>query len=205
MNAAVITETRPKAIIPEIIEQHLSMLPDDFELIVFCSKESEENFMDFDYNINKYHVNIRSLNDYNMLMTSSFFWSKLLTYNRVLIFQTDSTILRPGIEEFYEYSFIGAPLYHIDFPCMNGGLSLRDPKAMLEILNRQSWHLGLGYEDIFYCNELKNDSRYKLPTKEIAQSFSVETIFNLGSLGIHAANKYLSSNQLTEILTQYGN
>ncbi len=200
INAAVITETRHFD--PQIIRDHLSMLPEGFELVVFCSESNKRLFNEFD--CEKYIVNINNLNDYNRLLTSTFFWDKLQQYDRVLIFQTDSKILRKGIEEFYEYSFIGAPLYHIDFPCMNGGLSLRDPKAMKEVLNRISWHIGLGYEDIFYCNELKADSQYALPIKEIAQSFSVETIFNLGSLGIHAANKYLSNNQLTQILTQYG-
>ena len=199
MNAAVITETRQFN--PQIIKDHLSMLPDDFELVVFCGDNNLRCFKEFD--CKKYTTVINSLNDYNRLLTSTFFWDRLQQYDRVLIFQTDSKILRRGIEEFYEYSFIGAPLYHINFPCMNGGLSLRDPKAMLDVINRISWHIGLGYEDIFYCNALKNDSRYKLPTKEIAQSFSVETIFNLGSLGIHAANKYLSNDQMNKILSQY--
>lgn len=200
MNAAVITETRHFN--PQIIRDHLSMLPDDFELVVFCSEANKRLFNEFDSE--KYIVSINNLNDYNRLLTSTFFWDKLQQYERVLIFQTDSKILRKGIEAFYEYSFIGAPLYHIDFPCMNGGLSLRDPKAMLDVINRISWHIGLGHEDIFYCNALKNHPLHELPTKEIAQSFSVETIFNLGSFAIHAANKYLSSDQLTQILTQYG-
>ena len=202
MNAAVITETRPMANIQQIVEDHLSMLPDDYELIVFCSNENKRYFNAFD--CQEYIVKVDTLHEYNMLMTSEWYWEKLQAYERVLVFQTDSKILRKGIEAFYKYSFIGAPLYHIDFPCMNGGLSLRDPKAMMEIILSKSWNIGLGYEDIYYCNELKKDSKYSLPTKEVAQSFSVETIFNLGSLAVHAANKYLSSNQVTKILTQYG-
>ena len=199
MNAAVITETRPKAIIPEIIEQHLSMLPDDFELIVFCSKESEENFMDFDYNVNKYHVNIRSLYDYNMLMTSSFFWSKLLTYNRVLIFQTDSKILREGIEEFYEWDYIGAPWKFQD-KGGNGGLSLRNPKVMLEIIKSIPYN-GNPYEDVFYSNNMQRFG--KLAPRNECKKFSCETIFKLGTWGHHAINSYLTKDEVRKINIQY--
>lgn len=204
MNAAVITETRPKAIIPEIIEQHLSMLPDDFDLVVFCSKENERNFSDYKGKFKKYHVNIHSLHDYNRLMTSEFYWSKLLKYDHVLVFQTDSKILRTGIEEFYDYDFIGAPIKNIEFPCMNGGLSLRNPKTMMKVLQKISYHSGLGFEDIFYCNILKTQPIAKLPTKEKAHLFSVETMFNLDSLGFHAANKYLNDTQFNELIKQYG-
>lgn len=199
MNAAVITETRPKAIIPEIIEQHLSMLPDDFELIVFCSKESEENFMDFDYNVNKYHVNIRSLNDYNMLMTSSFFWSKLLTYNRVLIFQTDSKILREGIEEFYEYDYIGSPWLFQDHGG-NGGLSLRNPKIMHEMVTKLNYN-GNPYEDVWFSNNLEKFGN--LAPREVCKKFSCETIFELGTWGYHAIQNYMTNEQIKEIENQY--
>ena len=199
MNAAVITETRPKAIIPEIIEQHLSMLPDDFELIVFCSKESEENFMDFDYNVNKYHVNIRSLYDYNMLMTSSFFWSKLLTYNRVLIFQTDSKILREGIEEFYEYDYIGSPWLFQDHGG-NGGLSLRNPKIMHEMVTKLNYN-GNPYEDVWFSNNLEKFGN--LAPREVCKKFSCETIFELGTWGYHAIQNYMTNEQIKEIENQY--
>lgn len=203
MNAAVITETRPMAIIPQIIEQHLGMLPDDFELVVFCSKENEGNFNDYKGKFKKYHVNIHTLHDYNRLMTSEFYWSKLLKYDHVLVFQTDSKILRTGIEEFYDWDFIGAPIKNIEFPCMNGGLSLRNPKTMMNILKQTPYHPGLGFEDIFYCNILKRQLLAKLPTKEKAHLFSVETMYNLDSFGIHAANKYLNNNQYHEIINQY--
>ena len=200
MNAAVITETRPMAIIPEIIEQHLSMLPDDFELIVFCSKENVRNFLDFDRHINKYMVTIRSLHDYNMLMTSSFYWSKLLAYEHVLIFQTDSKILRTGIEEFYEWDFIGSP-WIFQPHGGNGGLSLRTPKVMMETLKAIPYHPGYGYEDVYYSNNL--GKRGKLAPRKECEKFACETIFKMGTFGCHALKNYMNHEQIKQIEMQY--
>ena len=138
---------------------------------------------------------------YNELMTSFKFWEALVNYDRVLIFQHDSRILREGIEEFLEWDFIGAALYHIPFPCMNGGFSLRNPRAMLKCLNHKKYHPP-NNEDIFYCQTLQEIGG-KLPTKEIAMQFSVETIFGLGSLGWHQIDNYLTNVQCHQIRNQY--
>jgi hypothetical protein len=136
------------------------------------------------------------------LLTSTDFWQSL-PFDKVLIFQHDSGLLRKGIEQFLEYDFIGAPLYHIDFPAMNGGLSLRSKSAMLECIMQLPWNPSLGNEDIYFCNLLKRIPGSKLPTKEIAQSFSVETIYGLGSLGYHAVEKWHSKEIVNKIKTQY--
>ena len=141
MNAAVITETRQFD--PQIIRDHLSMLPYDFELVVFCG-DNTKCFWEF--NFAKYNVSINNLNDYNRLLTSRFFWDKLQQYERVLIFQTDSKILRKGIEEFYEWDYLGAP-WRFQDNCGNGGLSLRNPKVMLEMIKSIPYN-GNPYEDV---------------------------------------------------------
>lgn len=199
MNAAVITETRPKAIIPEIIEQHLSMLPDDYELVVFCSKESERNFTDYSGKFSKYFARIHNLHDYNMLMTSDFYWSKLLAYEHVLIFQTDSKILRPGIEEFYEWDYIGSPWKFQDHGG-NGGLSLRTPKVMMKIL-KDVFYTGIPYEDVYYSNHLEKYG--KLAPRSVCGKFGCETIFKLGTFGYHAIKNYMNYEQIEQIENQY--
>ena len=111
--------------------------------------------------------------------------------------------MRTGIEEYMQYDFIGAPIGHIQFPCMNGGLSLRKKSKMMQVIAAIKYNEGLhGNEDMFFCNAIK-DIGGNLPTKEIAQSFSVETIFGLGSMGVHAIEKYLTNDQCSEILNQY--
>lgn len=148
------------------------------------------------------HIADQTINtgaDYNRLLTSKKFWEQFNKFDRVLIYQHDSKILRFGIEEFLKWDFIGAPLYHIDYPAMNGGFSLRNPKAMLKIIESDPWDSTKGNEDIYFATRVK-----KVPPKEIAQLFSVETIFGLGSLGVHAIDKWHSPEKVQEILNQYG-
>lgn len=170
--------------VSKIMSDHKKFLPDNWEVMHFED-----------------HV-IKTEKDYNELLTSYDFW-RSVQFDKVLIFQHDSGLLRKGIEEFLDYDFIGAPLYHIDFPCMNGGLSLRSVPAMIEACMQLPWNPSLGNEDIYFCKLLKRLPNIKLPTKEVAQSFSVETIFGLGSLGYHAIDKWHSKEIVNKIKTQY--
>lgn len=204
-NRALIVETRPLPNLIEIIqERHMKFLPESFEPLVFCSTENMHMLYD---NKIPYTVlgekNIDWVN-YNRLLTNSDFWKIFLDYNRVLVFQHDSEILRTGIEEFMEYDYVGAPIYNIQFPVMNGGLSLRNPRLMYEICKQQSYN-GMsidGNEDVYFCNKLKNINA-KIPDIETAKLFSVETIFGLGSLGVHAINKWHTEEKCNLIRSQY--
>jgi hypothetical protein len=179
---AVIIDSRP---LPEdVIERHIKYLPGNFELFHGAL------------------FTIDSIANYNTLLTSLKFWESL-PFDKVLIFQHDSGLLRTGIEEFLQYDFIGAPIKHISFPAMNGGLSLRSTEAMIRCIKHTPYNPNIhGNEDMYFCNLLSKLGG-KLPTKEVAQKFSVETIFNLGSLGYHAMNKYLRPEQCNQILNQY--
>lgn len=143
---------------------------------------------------------LNSIHEYNKRLTSLEFWNQFEEEN-VLIIQHDSSILRYGIDEFYNYDYIGAPIKWIDFPAMNGGFSLRRKSAMINVIKNYHYN-GLENEDLYFCNGLKQLNG-KLPTFEIAKTFSCETIFNLGSLGYHAIDKYLTSEQVNQIKTQY--
>jgi len=145
---------------------------------------------------------LNSIHEYNKRLTSLEFWNQFEEEN-VLIIQHDSAILRKGIEDYYKYDYIGAPIKHIDFPAMNGGFSLRRKSAMINVIKNYHYN-GLDNEDMYFCNGLKQLNG-KLPTFDIAKSFSCETIFNLGSLGIHAIEKYLTVEQINQIKTQYDN
>lgn len=143
---------------------------------------------------------IKTAADYNRLLTSKEFWNKFKKFDRVLIFQHDSMLLRYGIDEFLKWDFIGAPLYHIPFPAMNGGLSLRNPKKMLKCI--ADWpYRGMnehGNEDVYFCAWLNTHG--KLPDIETAKSFSVETVFHPKPLGYHAMAKYLTPEECNLIL-----
>lgn len=183
MNGAVIVENRFD--VTCIIEAHRKYLPSDWGII---------------------HVDatVKSEMEYNLLLTSKGFWEQI-PFDKVLIFQHDSLLLRHGIEDFLQYDFVGAPIFHehLPMPCMNGGLSLRSKSKMLEVIEKIPYDYNLhGNEDIYFCRGIEKIGG-NLPTKEGAQSFSVESVFSLGSLGCHAIDKYLTPEQCELILNQY--
>lgn len=178
MYAAVIVENRklPK----KVIDRHLRYLP-GYDLIVYDKH------------------NVKTLHDYNLLMTSLEFWQKLEKYKRVLIFQHDSGLLRAGIERFYQWDYVGAP-WPFQEHGGNGGLSLRNPKAMIKTINEVAYN---GWnEDVYFSNNLKGN----LAPRSECIKFSVESEYVLGTLAYHFGNdskRYLTDVEINKILTQY--
>ena len=100
MNGCCIVETRPFSNLGEFIIDHLKYVPTDWGLTIYCSHKNYHLVKDVDY---KRKTNIIVLSDsemntskYNKLLKSVSFWESL-PYKKVLIFQTDSFILREGI------------------------------------------------------------------------------------------------------------
>lgn len=176
---ALIIENREIPYITDIIEQHEKMLPKNTPV----------------YWLNNEPIN--TMHDYNKLLTSKRLWRNLA--ENVLIFQHDSELYRPGIEEFIGYDYIGA---HIKWMpgYFNGGLSLRKREAMLNVIDKVEWR-GQN-EDLYFVEGLRQLGG-KLPDAETAHKFSVETEFNLGSCGGHAIEKYLTTIQCEQIRNQY--
>lgn len=180
--AAIIVENRFD--VSEIIEAHKRFLPIGWHAIPWIAR------------------NIKTINDYNQLLTSSRFWNELVRYDRILIFQHDSTLLRNGIEEFLEYDYVGAP-WKFQEHGGNGGLSIRNPKAMLACIQKQLWNPKLGNEDVYFSNLLKDMPEFKLAPRDVCSKFSCESIFQLGTLGYHAIEKYLTEEEVNQIKRQY--
>jgi hypothetical protein len=142
-----------------------------------------------------------SVDKYNVLLTTKAFW-EIFKADRVLIFQHDSRLLRTGIEQFYEFDYVGAP-WKFQSTGGNGGLSLRNPKTMSKILTFYSWNYNHhGNEDVFFSNHI-NLVGGNLGNHYICSEFSCETIFKLGTLGCHAIEKYLNHSEVEQILNQY--
>lgn len=196
MNCAVIVDSRPIDI--SIVEAHMKYLK-GWDLHICIQPISLYVKKHFDCRASICPP-IKNLHDYNNLLTSINFWETFVDYDRVLIFQQDSMLLRDGIEEFLEWDYIGASIKNFK-GCMNGGLSLRNPKKMIECINRGLPHPEHN-EDIRFCHALRKYGGH-LPDEETASKFSVETVFKLGSLGMHAANKYLSNIEYQKVITQY--
>ena len=192
--AAVISETRRIPNMKEIIYDHLEKLP-PCDLLIY----HDDNAHSFaGIKAKKYRVKIAALRHYNALMTSIPYWTNLIAYDRVIIFQTDSKILRDGLEEFYQWDYVGAP-WKFQEHGGNGGLSLRNPKAMLRTIMRNPYSMAHGYEDVYFSNHIIG----KLAPRNVCKKFACETIFELGTWGYHAIHNYLSKEQIYEIENQY--
>lgn len=200
MNAAVIVDSRP--IDPEIVEAHMKHLP-GWELILFIQSNSIPVMNHFGCK-GVICPPISNLNQYNQFMTSIPFWERLKEYERVLIFQQDSMILRDGIEEFTDFDYVGAPWKWQAEPRKggNGGLSLRNPKKCLELVRQKPWSITYGYEDVYFTNGLEEVGGSVAPY-EVCRKFSCETMFEMGTFGYHAIDKHLANTQVKQIKTQY--
>ena len=148
-------------------------------------------------------VKINNANDYNQILTNHLFWANL-DYEKVLIFQHDSMILKEIPDYMLEYSYVGAP-WKSDAPWAtsdrrggNGGISIRDVQAHRELTYRQKYNQTKANEDVWYSHNLPNVAPY-----EICSKFGVETEFKLGTCTYHAIDKYLTPDECLQIRKQY--
>jgi hypothetical protein len=146
--------------------------------------------------------------DYNHFLTSTLFWNQFQSYERILIFQHDSMILREGVDEFYEWDYVGAP-WKANAPWArpdrkggNGGLSLRNPKKSLNLLLKLPYKSSYGNEDVYFSKYLDQVDGVVAPY-EVCKRFSVETEYQLGTFGYHAIEKHLSTVEVEQIKNQY--
>src|SRR5574337_559694 len=204
---AAILETRKYFNIDRIINNHINYLPNGTGLTFFHSTSNEVfikqklahyegiNFININPNDRRFGAN-----EYNTTITSTYFWNKL-PYKKVLIFQTDSCLLRKGIEKFLEWDYIGAPWAHIKIEGGNGGLSIRNVELCKKIINSYEYSVAsYGNEDLYFSRHIPEFG--KVAPKEIAKKFSVETIYYDKPIGIHACWKYLSKEQVIEIINK---
>lgn len=135
-------------------------------------------------NVHLENLNLENLDIqlYNDLFKSTKFW-KSLPCNNILIFQTDSVMLRFGIDEFLQYTYVGAPWhrYREGVVVGNGGFSFRKRNKMLEIINEYDVN-SIIQEDIYFSKYLKEED---VPNLQISKRFSVEDVYYKNPLGIH--------------------
>lgn len=205
--AALIIENRALPNLVETIrDNHMKFLPEGTDLILYGSPTNEQE-LKFNFPFATY-VNLGNIpmhmTAYNHFITQPIFWSALMKYDRILIFQHDSRILRTGIEEFYQWDYIGSP-WNFQNHGFNGGISLRNPKVMFDICTRFKY-TGPENEDVYFSNTMhKFPALYKLAPREEGTKFGVEAVFALGTFCLHAPWKWLKMDQVKQILRQYGN
>ena len=200
---AVIIETRPIPNLVDIIQKHMDFLPSETPLYIFYDKETEylvDHFKEarcipvFEMTIRKYNETLTDLN----------FWEIFYSFDKVFVFQSDSMILRKGIEYFYEYDYVGAS-WIWQLHGGNGGCSLRTTKVMKEICEKYPFNETLGNEDVYFCNIMNEKKIGKLAPRDVCMRFGTEGVFSLGTFSYHAIEKYLNEDECKEIKNQYLN
>lgn len=148
---------------------------------------------------------------YNDILQDPTLWQDLENrgYTHALIIQDDGMIVRPGIERFLKYDYVGAPwaddirnVYikeNITKDLVgNGGLSLRRISKMKYICYKHGTdakqlfyrNMNRTPEDVFFIKHLVHMSDVTLPTSLEASFFSSEQIINLQSIGFHKVWAY---------------
>ncbi|KAH8878550.1 hypothetical protein GQ53DRAFT_673950 [Thozetella sp. PMI_491] len=138
----------------------------------------------------------------NYFLTRPWIWQQVKSASRVLLFQMDSIICSNSnmtVDDFMQRDYIGAPIPSGWGEGYNGGLSLRNPKMILDILASPSndfdakWDPGLfqSYiEDQWYYAKMKELPHAKLPNEDIARQFSVEQQWYDRPVGYYAPRLY---------------
>lgn len=208
---AVIVETRQVNNLREVVENHLIYLPNNTGLVMHVGHGT--NVSDV---LNSHIVStparpisitrrgdINSVEDYNFLLTHYDFWNELSEhYDYALIFQTDSRLLKKGIEKYYSFDYVGSP-WQFQKTGGNGGLSLRKIPAMKDICLKFTYDSTQGNEDVFFCNIMHNKNIHNLAPREVCEIFGCESIYAEGTFGYHAIEKYLTPEQCEKIKNQY--
>jgi len=135
--------------------------------------------------------------EHSEYMESVDFWDKVMG-NKALIFQTDSLLLRSGIDEFLGYDYIGAPWRKPKENQWvgNGGLSLRTVSKMMEICKKNKVKEQI-WEDIYFVKHMKGE---RIADIETAMKFSMEDVFSPNPLGVHIPIRHITPEQLKKVL-----
>ena len=145
-----------------------------------------------------------SREEFRAMRKSASYWQSI-PGKKLLCFEIDALMCKPGINEFTHFDYIGAPwapLYAVSDVVRvgNGGLSLRDKQAMIDMCIRGKPRV-IPSEDSFFSIQLHlHKDEYKLPDVETAMTFSVESLYYPAPLGVHKPWMYLSK---AEMLTIY--
>lgn len=143
---------------------------------------------------------VNSVRDHDKLLKTEGFWDMWLDFDRVLVFQPDSGLLRNDIETFTKYDYVGAP-WKFQNHGGNGGLSLRNPSVMAHICRNYS-ATTLPNEDVWFSNIMHTYGIGNLAPREVCADFSVEAIYRLGTFGYHDIESWLTEEQVETIKFQ---
>ena len=211
---AVLIENRKDIKIESVLLNLLYFTNEEIGIQIFYNHENEDFIHGL---INKYNLQNISLikmsySDFNIDKYQDFIFSKEFYDNvhgeKILIFQTDSLLLKQFDMNYFNYDFIGAvwneatiqqeklfKLFKEKKLIGNGGFNIRDVqkcrRIAAEAFNYQK-PLFVNEDNIysFMLQENLKLLNVKFPSIEEAMYFSVETVYHPDPMAIHAFYKY---------------
>jgi hypothetical protein len=155
-----------------------------------------------------------SVSDYSRLLLSNHFYETYFDYEFMLILQPDAVVLRPNLDLWLAspYDYIGAPwprgweyplpirlsgnIEHVVCRAFigNGGLSLRRPFRLVQLLNefpeaRSAWMEIGNPEDLLISLIATMSSKFLMPSIGVASKFSIELDFDF-FLKLHGTHPF---------------
>lgn len=207
---AVIVEPRRHPFLEPVVRNVMHFLGGGWNLMVYCGLDNEIWLRDKleGWDIRYVNMGVKNLSPdlHNKLCMRRSFWDNIKE-EKILIFQTDSFMLRPGVERFFQYDFIGAftlnpyeqaPLDHdrtgLTLGMFNGGFSLRNRSTMIQCIDE----VDLKRIDSFR----KSNGRDSLPTVTYYGTIAEDIFFVTACsiLGKHLPNKQDACDFSTEAL-----
>ncbi|MGH7178691.1 MAG: DUF5672 family protein, partial [Tepidisphaeraceae bacterium] len=145
-------------------------------------------------------ANVRRLtvSAYSALLCSRQFW-ELFREEKLLLFQSDSLLCGHNVLDFIGFDFVGAPAQRFDETfVINGGLSLRTRRKMLECIDQRGARPADQAEDVFFTDVMRTSVPAVLPDFEKACRFAVETVYRGHPVGVHGTDKCYHSPEVAE-------
>lgn len=156
---------------------------------------------DFQNQVTFHNIDKRNLTllEYNKLLTQPEFYETFQS-EYVLIFQTDSMLFPQSlfdISYFFGYDYVGAPWKwaHRKDGGGNGGLSLRKVQSFIDILGKHEYPMSVNVaEDLFF-----DSLPLKFAPFDVAQRFSVESVWYAAPFGCHKPWQYLNAEEYIQL------
>jgi hypothetical protein len=210
--AVIVEMLEDVTLVPQILH-FIEQLDDDWPVVLYHSRFNEEFILN-DTTLRPYLLSGKvqriqlqtaflSHDAVSQFLAHSPLYEHLAPATHILMFQTDSTLCSASsqkIEDYFIYDFIGAPIHETivneTMPLFNGGLSLRNRTAMLQIIEEAQPFDQPGHphpwEDQFFSYEMaRSNYTYHLPTAEQAAAFAVESVFHPTPLGVHRPHMFI--------------
>lgn len=203
----VIVDTRISKTLILVIKNFMYLLQNNgWGLIIFHGRKNEYFIKNNLQGLNIRYINLEvdhlDINSYSHLCINIKFWQILKSYGYIyaFIFQLDTLLFKNNVDSFLIYDYIGAPWIcsRLNLETGNGGFSIRKIDSMIYILTNcpllKIYNDKLLPEDEYFsywCKELN----FSLPRKEIAKTFSVESIYDEDPCGIHNPSFNIFPNQ----------